>query len=197
MFSWRCFPFVESAPRAYRLKASNAAPLSSTSAGTFPVAEELDVGIDGRFELVIVHALAAGLVDQPHIRLESERDGKRIVRRALEREIAKFGKPTGKRSGVAVVEISHATDIVGRAERAELDLDELGGRELVLIFRFGRGIVAVAFAEPADTIDAKLLLALDADAKDFGIEVNGHGSPKLRLDIRVDNRPDLLLIKGT
>src|SRR5262249_4303073 len=36
MFSWRCFPFVESAPRAYRLKASNAAPLSSTSAGTFP-----------------------------------------------------------------------------------------------------------------------------------------------------------------
>jgi hypothetical protein len=27
---------VESAPRAYRLKASNAAPLSSTSAGTFP-----------------------------------------------------------------------------------------------------------------------------------------------------------------
>jgi hypothetical protein len=28
--------FVESAPRAYRLKASNAAPLSSTSAGTFP-----------------------------------------------------------------------------------------------------------------------------------------------------------------
>src|SRR4051812_49911376 len=25
MSSWRCFPFVESAPRAYRLKASNAA----------------------------------------------------------------------------------------------------------------------------------------------------------------------------
>jgi hypothetical protein len=39
MFSWRCFPFVESAPRAYRLKASNAAPLSSTSAGTFPQAD--------------------------------------------------------------------------------------------------------------------------------------------------------------
>jgi putative ABC transport system substrate-binding protein len=36
MSSWRCFPFVESAPRAYRLKASNAAPSSSTSAGTFP-----------------------------------------------------------------------------------------------------------------------------------------------------------------
>jgi hypothetical protein len=36
MFSWRCFPFVESAPRAYRLKASNAAPSSSTSTGTIP-----------------------------------------------------------------------------------------------------------------------------------------------------------------
>jgi hypothetical protein len=31
---------VESAPRAYRLKASNAAPLSSTSAGTFPSSDE-------------------------------------------------------------------------------------------------------------------------------------------------------------
>src|SRR5438046_4355141 len=36
MCSWRCFPFVDSTPRAYRLKASNAAPLISTSAGTFP-----------------------------------------------------------------------------------------------------------------------------------------------------------------
>jgi len=36
MSSWRCFPFVESAPRAYRLKASNAAPSSSTSIGTIP-----------------------------------------------------------------------------------------------------------------------------------------------------------------
>src|ERR1700704_5167157 len=35
MSSWRCFPFVDSAPRAYRLKASNAAPSSSTSTGTF------------------------------------------------------------------------------------------------------------------------------------------------------------------
>src|SRR5712691_10015232 len=38
MFSWRCFPFVDSTPRAYRLKASNAAPLISTSAGTIPIA---------------------------------------------------------------------------------------------------------------------------------------------------------------
>jgi hypothetical protein len=43
MFSWRCFPFVESAPRAYRLKASNAAPLSSTSAGTFPFTKQLEI----------------------------------------------------------------------------------------------------------------------------------------------------------
>src|SRR3979490_2336563 len=37
MSSWRCFPFVDSAPRAYRLKASNAAPSSSTSTGTFRI----------------------------------------------------------------------------------------------------------------------------------------------------------------
>jgi hypothetical protein len=41
MFSWRCFPFVDSTPRAYRLKASNAAPLISTLAGTFPWFEKL------------------------------------------------------------------------------------------------------------------------------------------------------------
>jgi hypothetical protein len=34
--------FVESAPRAYRLKASNAAPSSSTSTGTFPAFENID-----------------------------------------------------------------------------------------------------------------------------------------------------------
>src|SRR5258705_5023344 len=50
MFSWRCFPFVESAPRAYRLKASNAAPLSSTSAGTFPLSAAGDktIAVVGR-----------------------------------------------------------------------------------------------------------------------------------------------------
>ena len=32
---------MESAPRAYRLKASNAAPHSSTSAGTFPISQNL------------------------------------------------------------------------------------------------------------------------------------------------------------
>src|SRR6266581_2810650 len=35
VFPWRCFPFADSTPRAYRLKVSNAAPLFSTSAGTF------------------------------------------------------------------------------------------------------------------------------------------------------------------
>src|SRR4051812_2180024 len=46
MFSWRCFPFVESAPRAYRLKASNAAPSSSTSTGTIPVQKALQLVFD-------------------------------------------------------------------------------------------------------------------------------------------------------
>jgi transposase len=35
-FSWRCFPFVESAPQAYRLKASNAASPISTFSGAIP-----------------------------------------------------------------------------------------------------------------------------------------------------------------
>jgi hypothetical protein len=35
-FSWRCFPFVESAPQAYRLKASDAASPISTFSGTIP-----------------------------------------------------------------------------------------------------------------------------------------------------------------
>jgi hypothetical protein len=34
--SWRCFPLVESAPRAYRLEASNAASSISTMIGTSP-----------------------------------------------------------------------------------------------------------------------------------------------------------------
>jgi hypothetical protein len=55
MFSWRCFPFVESAPRAYRLKASNAAPLSSTSAGTFPGCGSAPLGNTGK----LIAALAA------------------------------------------------------------------------------------------------------------------------------------------
>ena len=111
-----------------------------------------------------MHPLATGLVNQSHIRLESERNGQRIVRRALEREIAKFGKPTAEPGGVAVIEIGDPSDIVGRAERAELDLNELRGRELVLIFGFGRGVVAVPFAKPADAIDGKFLLPFDTDA---------------------------------
>lgn len=67
--------------------------------------------------------------------------------RAREREIAKFGKPAGEPGGIAVIEIGHATDIVSRAERAELDLNELGERQLILLFGFGRGVVAVVFAK--------------------------------------------------
>jgi hypothetical protein len=36
---------------------------------------------------------------------------------------------------------------VSRAERAELDLNELGERQLILLFGFGRGVVAVVFAK--------------------------------------------------
>jgi hypothetical protein len=65
MFSWRCFPFVESAPRAYRLKASNAAPLSSTSAGTFPSrAFEVDRSITAHW-IIGIHAHQANI--PPHL----------------------------------------------------------------------------------------------------------------------------------
>src|SRR5271167_2018402 len=45
MSSWRCFPFVDSTPRAYRLKASNAASSSSTSTGTIPAAPPGDEAV--------------------------------------------------------------------------------------------------------------------------------------------------------
>src|SRR6202166_3272717 len=38
LMALRCFPFVKSAPRAYRLKASNAAPPISTCTGAMPAA---------------------------------------------------------------------------------------------------------------------------------------------------------------
>src|SRR3981189_1934256 len=60
MSSWRCFPFVDSAPRAYRLKASNAAPSSSTSTGTFPC-----------------------LVESPEVRKYSVSDGESLVMRLI------------------------------------------------------------------------------------------------------------------
>jgi hypothetical protein len=68
MFSWRCFPFVESAPRAYRLKASNAAPLSSTSAGTFPLSNSFsyfaNVNVATLYFSVLIFALTEPLRGQ-------------------------------------------------------------------------------------------------------------------------------------
>ena len=40
--SWRCFPFVESAPRAYRLKASNAAPFHFRSSSSLSDSPDID-----------------------------------------------------------------------------------------------------------------------------------------------------------
>src|SRR4029077_9496483 len=89
---------------------------------------------------------------------------KRVVRGALDSEITEFGKAAGKTGRIAAVQIGHGADIVGRSERAELDLHELGGREFVLVLGLGRRVMAVALAEPANGIDGEFLLALDADA---------------------------------
>jgi hypothetical protein len=45
--------FVESAPRAYRLKVSNAAPSISTSSGTIPRREQLGFGPHEPFKLFV------------------------------------------------------------------------------------------------------------------------------------------------
>jgi hypothetical protein len=49
--------FVESAPRAYRLKASNAAPLISTSAGTFPKSKVGEITMDNELLYAKIEAL--------------------------------------------------------------------------------------------------------------------------------------------
>src|SRR6185437_5632060 len=128
------------------------------------VVHELQIRVEAGLELVIVHALAAGLVDEPRVTIERERHRERIARGAFQREIAEFGKAAAEARGVAVVETGHAADVVGRAERAKLDLDELGGREFVLIFGLGRRVMTVALAEPADAVDREFLFAFDADA---------------------------------
>jgi hypothetical protein len=56
MSSWRCFPFVDSTPRAYRLKASNAAPLISTLVGTFPRTDQTIDSDANRFAEAMVRA---------------------------------------------------------------------------------------------------------------------------------------------
>jgi hypothetical protein len=75
MSSWRCFPFVDSTPRAYRLKASNAAPSSSTSTGTFPIArlayaqaKEAGIALE---PLLKKAGLTLHQIEEPSIRLRS------------------------------------------------------------------------------------------------------------------------------
>jgi hypothetical protein len=62
--------------------------------------------------------------------------------------------------------------MVGRAERAEFDLDELGRRKFEFVFCLGRSIVAIAFAEPANAVDREFLLTLKANAGPGGKSKN-------------------------
>src|SRR6195256_5456625 len=95
MSSWRCFPFVDSAPRAYRLKASNAAPSSSTSTGPFRSGKRLrdpqqllsDQWLSlpmtrhrDSFAHVVARQLAsAGLDDVPVMAIDSMTAQKRLI----------------------------------------------------------------------------------------------------------------------
>ena len=68
--------------------------------------------------------------------------------------------------------------MVGRSERAKLDLYELSWRKFELVLGLGRGVVTAALAEPPDGVGGEFLLALKADtgaggkSEDvFGLEV--------------------------
>jgi hypothetical protein len=54
-------------------------------------------------------------------------------------------------------------NVVGRAKRAEFDLNELGRREFEFVLRLGRRVVSLAFAEAADSVDGDLFLAFKTD----------------------------------
>src|SRR5207245_5320924 len=96
--------------------------------------EQLDVGVDGSFKFEITHALATGLVDAPDRGLHGKRYRDRIARGALDRKITEFGKTPAQRHLIAVIEASHAANIVGRTERTEFDLIKLGGCKFVFVF---------------------------------------------------------------
>ena len=65
--------------------------------------------------------------------------------------------------------------MVGRSERAEFDLDELGRRKFEFIFCLGRRIVTIALAEPADAVDREFLLTFKANAGSGGKSKNVFG----------------------
>ena len=104
--------FVESAPRAYRLKASNAAPASSTSTGTISKIEtkEIDICVGGlwRFDMIAP-------------------DGQRFTNRMIFRRIE---RPT-------LIEFDHGTDSdddPGRF-RTTITFDEQGDSKTVITLR--------------------------------------------------------------
>src|SRR5258705_13570169 len=136
------------------------------------VFQKFEIGVDNGFEFIIVHALAAGLIDAPDRRLEGQRDRQRIARGAFDRKIADFRKPSAHCELTPVIKVGHATDIVGRSDRAEFDLDELGRGKFEFVFRLGRRVVAIALAEPANAVDGEFLLALKTNAGTGGKSKN-------------------------
>src|SRR6266446_591432 len=136
------------------------------------VLQKFEIGVDDGFEFIIAHALAAGLVNPPHRRLERQRHRQWVVRGALDRKIAEFREPSAQCDLAPVIEIGHAADSVGRSERAEFDLDELGRGKFEFVFCLGRRIVAIALAEPANAVDGEFLLAFKANAGTGGKSKN-------------------------
>ena len=120
--------------------------------------------INSGFEFIVEHPLAAGLINKSHGWLDRQRDRQRVVRGALDREIAQFPKCPAGSDLAPVIQTGHTADIVGRSKRAEFDLDELGRGKFELVLCLGGGVVTVALAEPADGVDRDFLLALQSDA---------------------------------
>ena len=136
------------------------------------ILQKFEIGVDDGFEFIIVHALAAGLIDPPHRRLEGQRDRQRIARGAFDGKIADFRKPSAHCDLTPVIEVGHAANMMRRSERAEFDLDELGRGKFKFVFGLGRRVVAIALAEPADAVDGEFLLALKANAGTGGKSKN-------------------------
>jgi hypothetical protein len=61
---------------------------------------------------------------------------------------------------------------VGRSERAEFDLDELGRCKLKFVLCLRRSVVTIAFSEPPDGVDREFLLTLQANAGTGGKSKN-------------------------
>jgi hypothetical protein len=62
--------------------------------------------------------------------------------------------------------------MMGRPERAELDLDELGRRKFEFVPGLGRRVVTIALAEAADAVDGEFHFTLEANAGPGGKSEN-------------------------